>query len=64
MMTTAIKTAAASKQVREPNSELTADELALVTGGTPSAVPKPPQVQESLSLSYSNVLWKYTEQGG
>ena len=43
-MTTAIKTAATSQQVREPTRELTADELALVIGGAPSAAPKKPQV--------------------
>jgi hypothetical protein len=38
-MTTSIKIAAKSKQVREPSRELNADELALVAGGTPSAKP-------------------------
>jgi hypothetical protein len=40
IMTTAIKNTATSKQVPEPSRELNADELALVTGGTPSAVTK------------------------
>jgi hypothetical protein len=43
-MTTAIKIAATSQQVREPTRELTADELALVIGGAPSAAPKKPEV--------------------
>jgi hypothetical protein len=58
-MTTVIKTAATSQQVREPTRELTADELALVIGGAPSA--KGDQPMETLSLSFSKVMFTYTE---
>jgi hypothetical protein len=39
--------------------ELTENDLALVSGGKPSAAPK---VSESLSLSYEQVKFEYTEQ--
>jgi hypothetical protein len=39
--------------------ELTESDLALVSGGKPSAAPK---VSESLSLSYEQVKFEYTEQ--
>ena len=41
------------------NHELTETELEHVAGGKPSAAPK---VSESLSLSYEQVKFEYTEQ--
>jgi hypothetical protein len=59
-MTSAIKTAATSQQVREPTGELTADELALVTGGgTSSADPLP---RETISFPYGGLVVTYTPQ--
>jgi hypothetical protein len=53
IMSKTINTAARSKH------ELTESDLALVSGGKPSAAPK---VSESLSLSYEQVKFEYTEQ--
>jgi hypothetical protein len=50
VMTTAIKTAATTRQVREPTRELTVDQLALVIGGAPSAAPKKPPVYYTVSM--------------
>ena len=55
--TNAINTAATSER------ELTEDDLALVSGGKPSAAKSSPapKVSESLSLSYSEIKLAYTE---
>jgi hypothetical protein len=50
-MTASIKTAATSKQVREPRRELNADELAVVTAGTLKPYPAPP-----IPIPYPNAL--------
>jgi type VI protein secretion system component Hcp len=56
--TTATKVAATSER------ELTEDDLALVSGGKPSAAKSSatPKISESLSLSYEEVKFEYTEQ--
>jgi bacteriocin-like protein len=43
--------------------ELTEDDLALVSGGKPSAAKSSPapKISESLSLSYEEVKFEYTE---
>jgi hypothetical protein len=55
--TNAINTAATSER------ELTEDDLALVSGGKPSAAKSSPapKVSGSLSLSYSEIKLAYTE---
>ena len=60
-MTTTINATATNAQSREPTRELTEDQLAQVSGGAPSAAPKPkdPQVTESVSFTYGSVLWTY-----
>jgi bacteriocin-like protein len=55
-MTSAIKTTT-SKQARQPTRELTTDELARVSGGTPSEYQK-----ETVTLEYGSIAWKYTQQ--
>jgi hypothetical protein len=55
VMTTATKTAATSQQCRE----LSADELALVTGGTSSVDPEP---KETLVFNYAGPVVTYTSQ--
>ena len=52
-------TTATSKQVCAPSRELNADELALVTGGTPSCAP--PKVSESFSLNYTKIAWSFSD---
>jgi hypothetical protein len=49
-MTTALKTAATSQQVREPTRELTMDELVQVSGGAPKAAPKSPPAYYTITL--------------
>jgi hypothetical protein len=55
--TTAINVAATSER------ELTEDDLALVSGGKPSAAKSSaaPKVSESLSLPYEQVKFEYTQ---
>jgi len=45
------------------SQELTEDDLALVSGGKPSAAKSSlaPKISESLSLSYEEVKFEYTE---
>jgi bacteriocin-like protein len=56
-MTTTINATATNAQSRE----LTEDQLAQVSGGAPSAAPKPkdPPVRESVSFTYGSVVWTY-----
>ena len=43
--------------------ELTADELARVAGGKPSAAPKQPDApKEAVTFSYGAIEWQYTPQ--
>ena len=58
-MTTAINATATNAQSREPTRELTEDQLAQVSGGAPSAPPKPkePPGRESISLTSGSVVW-------
>jgi|SoimicMinimDraft_3_1059731.scaffolds.fasta_scaffold110482_2 bacteriocin-like protein len=60
-MTTTINATATNAQSREPTRELTEDQLAQVSGGAPSAAPKPkdPPVRESVSFTYGSVVWTY-----
>jgi hypothetical protein len=54
--TTAINTAATSER------ELTEDDLALVSGGKPSAAPKQETFPtETIKLSYGAIEWTYTK---
>ena len=51
-----------SKTTIRNTRELSEDELALVSGGTPSATKSSPapKISESLSLSYEEVKFEYT----
>jgi hypothetical protein len=59
VMTTATKTAATSQQAREPTRELSAEELALVTGVTSTVDPEP---KATMVFNYGGPLVTYTPQ--
>ena len=59
-----METTMSNTNVSDKTRELTEDELNHVSGGKPSAAKSSPapKISESLSLSYEEVKFEYTEQ--